>query len=638
MNSYKNLFLLLFLFFSVPAFSQTFSTTNKKAIKLYQEADLLLKQRNFDPAIVNLQEAIQKDPNFVEALTKLAGVYKLLGNADKAKQLYIKAAEAKPDSKDLYGLYYNVGEYHFNDGNYETAKKYFEKTQSYAPDKATLEKTDNYLAKCDFAIEAKKHPVPFNPMLMPTDINKYFVQDYPVLTADQQTLIYSIIRTEKRGDDEDIVISYKVNGQWTVPVPISPNINTQFNEGACTLSSDGKTLIFTSNRPGSLGDCDLFISHRQGNEWSKPQSLGAAVNSSRWDSEPTLSSDGRTLYFSSDRKGGLGQEDIWMSKQNDKGEWSKAVNLGKPVNTPGREVSPFIHSNGTTLYLSSSYFPGMGGFDIFVSHLKPDSSWEEPKNIGYPINTSVNEGTFFITTDSKKGYYSAYEKRDAGYKRALMYEFDVPKELQELNLSTYAKGGVFDEDTKKPVKARVELIDLKTNKILQSVSSDSVNGSYVVVLTHGAEYALYVSAKDYLFKSIFFDYKDPKDFNPLALDVYLSPIKTGHFIVLNNIFFASNSYSLEEKSKTELDKIVQFLKDNPKLKIEFGGHTDDVGSDKDNLTLSEKRAKAVYDYIVSKGIPANRLTYKGYGESKPARPNNSEEHRQLNRRIEFKVL
>ena len=627
----------LFLLLSFSAFSQTYSTTNKKAIKLYQEAELLLKQRNFDPAILDLQEAIDKDPNFVEALVKLANVYKLFGNPDNAKRLFIRAAEAKPDSKELAGVYFYIGEYYFTDGDYETAKKYFEKTIAYTSDKIALEKSNNYVAKCDFAVEAKKHPVPFNPVLMPAEINKYFVQDYPVLTADQQTLIYSIIRTDRKGDDEEIVVSYKVNGQWTAPVPISPNINTQYNEGACTLSSDGRTLIFTSDRPGSMGHTDFFISTRQGKEWSKPKSLGPAVNSTGWDSEPTLSADGRTLYFASDRKGGLGREDIWMSQQNEKGEWSQARNLGKPINTTGREVSPFIHSNGTTLYFSSDYFPGMGNFDVFTSHLK-DSSWEEPKNLGYPINTSINEGTMFITTDSKKGYYSAYEKKNAGYNRALIYEFDVPKELQEPDLSTYAKGGVFDEDTKKPVKAKEELIDLKTNKVIQSTSSDSVDGSYVVVLTKGAEYALYVSADNYLFKSIFFDYKDPKSFDPLTLDVYLSPIKAGRSIVLNNIFFASNSYTLEEKSKTELDKIVQFLNNNPKLKIEFGGHTDDVGSDKDNLELSQKRAKAVYDYIVSKGIAAARLSYKGYGETKPVAPNDSEEHRQLNRRIEFKVL
>ena len=597
-----------------------------------------MKARNFDAAIVNLQEAINKDPKFVEALVKLGNIYKLLGNSDKAKQLFRQAAEAKPDAKEMSAIYFNVGEDYFKEANYETAKAYFDKTLTYSTDKTTIEKTNNYIAKCEFAVEAKKHPVPFSPELMPLNINNFFVQDYPVLTADQQTLIYSIIRTEKKGDNEDIMISYKVNGKWTDPELISPNINTAYNEGACTLSSDGKTLIFTSNRPGSMGDCDLFISRRQGNEWSKPQSLGAAVNSNRWDSEPTLSADGRILYFASDRKGGYGKEDIWVSTQNEKGEWSQAKNLGGIINTAGREVSPFIHSNGTTLYLSSDYFPGMGGFDIFVSHLKEDSAWEQPKNIGYPINTSINEGTFFITTDSKKGYYSTYEKKNIGYNKALLYEFDLPKELQEIDLSTYAKGGVFDAETKKPVKAKIELIDLKTEKVLQSVTSDSVDGSYVVVLTKGAEYALYVSAKNYLFNSTSFDYRNAKDVNPRALDIYLSPIKTGHSIVLNNIFFASNSYSLEEKSKTELDKIVQFLKDNPKLQIEFGGHTDDVGSDKDNMELSQKRAKAVYDYIVNKGIAATRLKYKGYGESSPAVPNDSEEHRQLNRRIEFKVL
>jgi OOP family OmpA-OmpF porin len=184
----------------------------------------------------------------------------------------------------------------------------------------------------------------------------------------------------------------------------------------------------------------------------------------------------------------------------------------------------------------------------------------------------------------------------------------------------------------------VELVDLKTQKIVESVKSDSVNGDYLIVLTEGSEYALYVSKPGYLYKSIFFDYKDPQNFNPLSLDVYLDPIKAGKAVVLNNIFFATSSYALEDKSKTELDKIVNFLKLNSKVIIEFGGHTDDVGSDKDNLELSLKRAKSVYEYIINKGIPAARLKYKGYGETKPVVPNDSEEHRQLNRRIEFKIL
>jgi OmpA-OmpF porin, OOP family len=259
-------------------------------------------------------------------------------------------------------------------------------------------------------------------------------------------------------------------------------------------------------------------------------------------------------------------------------------------------------------------------------------------NVGYPINTQLNDAQIFITADSKEGFYEIYEKKSMKYNKALLYQFDVPKELQEEKISSYAKGIVYDSETKKKLGAKVELIDLKTQRVIQSVKSDSVNGEYLIVVTRGTDYGLYVSKEGYLFKSVFFEDKDPKSNESLSLDVYLDPVRSGKAVVLNNIFFPTNSYTLEEKSQTELDKIILFLKQNPKVNIEFGGHTDDVGSDKDNMELSLKRAKSVYDYIGTKGISIVRLKYKGYGETKPVVPNDNEDHRRMNRRIEFKVL
>jgi OOP family OmpA-OmpF porin len=500
-------------------------------------------------------------------------------------------------------------------------------------------RTNIMMGNCIFAEEALKHPLTFNPVLMSNKINKYFIHAYPVLTADQQTFIFSKRDGPQLTDDEDIVVSRKVNGEWSDPVSISDKINSEFNEGACTMSADGKVLVFVScNRKDGLGACDLYISYKKGNDWTIPLNMGPTVNSTAWDSEPTLSADGRTIYFTSERGGGMGLFDIWITTMDESGNWTKARNLGKPVNTEGKEVSPFIHANGNTLYFSSNKHPGMGGYDIFYSHKVDSITWTEPVNVGYPINTQMNDASVFISADSKKGFYSVYERKDMRFNKALLYEFDVPKELQEQKLSTYAKGTVYDADTKQKLGAKVELVDLKTQLVVQSTKSDSINGDYLMVLTEGSEYALYVSRPGYLFKSIFFDYKDPKNFNPLTLDVYLDPIKAGKGVVLNNIFFATNSYALEDKSKTELDKIVNFLKLNSKVNIEFGGHTDDVGSDKANLDLSLKRAKSVYEYIVSKGISAARLKFKGYGETKPVAPNDSDENRQLNRRIEFVIL
>jgi OmpA-OmpF porin, OOP family len=635
---------LKFLFFppvfllSLFSYAQEYSTTNKKAIKDFVEADGLLHNRKFPEAIQLLEEAVKKDPNFVEAHLKVASAYKNMADDTHAKPHYFKAAELRPDSKELYKLYFTVAEYYINDGDYENSKKYLDKIIGYNPnDKLVMYKTNVLLNNCNFAIEAKKHPVTFNPVLMSSKVNKFFIQGYPVLTADKQTFIYSKREDPTPKGDEDIVMCKKVNGEWSDPVSISDKINTKFNEGACTMSADGKVLVFVSCNRGSGLACDLYISYKKGDDWTTPVSMGPNVNSNVWDSEPSISADGRTIYFTSERSGGLGFFDIWMTTLDDNGNWTKAKNLGRPINTEGKEVSPFIHANGRTLYFSSDKHPGMGGYDIFYSH-KLDSGWSNPVNVGYPINTQINDATIFITADSKNGFYSVYERKDMRFNKAMLYEFDVPKELQEENISTYAKGTVYDTETQKKLGAKVELIDLKTQRVIQSVRSDSVNGDYMIVVTKGTDYGLYVSKEGYLFKSVFFDDKDPKSTEPLSLDIYLDPVKAGKAVVLNNIFFPTNSYKLEEKSQTELDKIILFLKQNPKINIEFGGHTDDVGSDKDNMDLSVKRAKSVYDYIAAKGIPSLRLKFKGYGETKPVVPNDSEEHRRMNRRIEFKVL
>jgi len=632
-------FLLLLLFAISSTFGQNYSSTNKKAIGLFQQAEELVRLRKFNEAIRALQASIDKDPNFVEAYYKLGGIYKLLGNSEDGKRYYYKAAEILPNDKRFYFGYFTAAEYYFSEGDYESAKKYFQMMLDLKPnDKKITEDATQLLAKAEFGIKAKQNPLPFKPVMMSPKINRFFIHGYPVLTADQQTLIYYKKDGLTPKDDEDIVVSNKIDGEWSDPYSISTNINTKFNEGAASLSGDGKVLVFTScNRDDGFGSCDLYISYKNGEAWSEPVNLGAGINSPSWDSEPSISADGKTIYFSSLRRGGFGKEDIWYTRMNENGEWSPAKNLGKPINTPGREVAPFIHANGKSLYFSSTYHMGMGGLDIFSSELT-DTTWSEPVNLGYPLNGPSNDATIFITCDSKKGFYTVYEKKDMRTSKAFLYEFEVPEQIQQKHKSTYAKGKVVDAVTKKPIGAKVELVDLKSGKVSQWVWSDSVNGDYLIVLTEGSEYALHVSKPGYMFKSVHFDFLNPQVFDALALDVYLDPVQTGAAVVLNNIFFASGSFALEEKSKTELDKISTFLKQNPKVNIEFGGHTDDIGADSDNLLLSTNRARAVFEYLVKSGVEGSRMKYKGYGETKPLVPNTSDENRQINRRIEFKIL
>lgn len=639
-------FLILLLIF-VCTFSetraQTLSTSNKKAIKLYEEAYALINQRKFEPATELLEAAVKKDPDFAEAHLELGSVYKLLLQHDKAKAHFKRASELKPDAKSMIGAYFVTGEYYFNDGDYEKAMLYFNKVLGYNPTmKGMLEKTKKYMENSAFALEALKQPMEFKPRLMPVEVNKFYLQAFPVVTADGQSLIFQMRQGTRPQDSEDIVISQHVNGKWTEPVSISKNINTPLNEGACSISGDGRTLVFTSCRrqDGLSESCDLYISYKEGNEWSIPVNMGPYVNTVYWESEPSISADGRTIYFTSDRRGGFGKEDIWYTVKNEQGMWTQARNIGATINTAGREVSPFLHANGKAFFFSSDFHPGMGGFDIFCSVLA-DSTAGIPQNIGYPVNTALNDISLFITADGSKGYYSVDQRENGSlhYTKAFLYEFDVPPSLHAIVKSnTYAKGKIYDAVTKTPLGASVDLIDVKTNKLVQSVGSDSKSGEYIIVLTEGNQYALYVSRKDYLFKSLSFDYRNAVNFNPNFLDIYLDPLSKGASVVLNNIFFASNSFQLDPSSKTELNKISLFLSQNPGLQIEFGGYTDNVGAEEGNLTLSQKRAKAVYDYLVTAGISNARLRFKGYGEAMPKASNETEEGRAVNRRIEFKIL
>jgi OOP family OmpA-OmpF porin len=621
------------------AYAQKLSSTNKRALQQYQLGDELVQLRKFEDAKQAFYNSIDKDPNFVEAYLRLGAIHKLFGDKEKARNAFKRAAELKPDYKPMAGAYYALADYSFGEGNYEEAQKYYNMVLKVRPDdNLMIQQSERGVKNCDFALEAKKNPLDFKPVRMPSILNNFHVQAYPILTADQNTMIYYVIRTAERNAKGDIMISKKVNGQWGHPVSISENINTPMDEGAPSMSADGRVLVFAAcNRPDAVGGCDLYISYREGEEWSEPANMGRSINSSSWDSEPSISADGRTVYFSSDRPGGEGKMDLWYATLTENGAWSKAQNLGAPINTAGDEVAPFIHANGQTLYFSSNNHPGMGGYDIFYTK-KKGNTWTAPKNIGYPINTADHEGTVFITADGKKGYYYVYDKKVTVNPPSVLYEFDIPAQLQETNKSTYAKGTVYDAVTKKKLSARVELVDMKTNQTIQQVGSDPITGEYMLVLTEGSQLLLAVSKENYLFYSAQFDYSSPSEFSPLALDVYLQPVKSGSSMVLKNIFFQTNSYTLEGESKSELDKVVAFMKNNTAVSIELSGHTDDVGSDAANQDLSQKRAKAVYDYLVEAGVEVARLRYKGYGKTKPIVPNTSDENRAQNRRIEFKVL
>jgi outer membrane protein OmpA-like peptidoglycan-associated protein len=361
------------------------------------------------------------------------------------------------------------------------------------------------------------------------------------------------------------------------------------------------------------------------------------ATSSAWDSQPALTADGKTLYYVSNRKGGLGKRDIWVSHYSMETGWSHPRNLGPGINTKSDDISPFIHVNEQTLFFATDARIGFGGFDIYYSDKDTASNWSEPVNFGYPINTHNDELAMFITADGAQGYYS-YETRKNKQFFSKLYIIDIPEEITLKHRSSYVTGIIYDSLTSKPLQASIQLFNMSTNRAASQVVSDSINGMYLMVLTEGAEYALYIDARDYLFKSYHFDLnRQNEGMDGIVANIALNPIEKGEKTTLNNVLFEHDSFALSEKSNIALLFVADYMINHPDLNIEIAGHTDNIGSDSYNLRLSKNRVHSVFNYLINNGVDEERLTYQGYGSTSPVASNANDFGRAKNRRIELKI-
>jgi outer membrane protein OmpA-like peptidoglycan-associated protein len=362
--------------------------------------------------------------------------------------------------------------------------------------------------------------------------------------------------------------------------------------------------------------------------------LGGRVNSDQWDSQPCLSPDKRELYFASKRPGGYGGSDIYVCRLLLNGKWGDPENLGVTINTAGDDQCPFIHADNQTLYFTSSGLPGYGGNDLFVVRKNIDGKWGTPINLGYPVNTVFDEGTLFIAADGKTAYYASDRSDSKGSHD--IYSFELREDIRPYK-TLWVQGKVFDKKNKQPLPSTVELIDMASKQVITKVQTDE-KGSYFITLPVGKDYVFNVNKKGYLFYSDNFFMTGLSPDSTYQKDIPLTPIEKDASIVLKNIFFDVNKFDLKPASQAELDKLVQLLTENPTVKIEIGGHTDNVGKPNDNLVLSNNRAKAVVNYLISKNIAAARLISKGYGATKPIADNKTEQGKAQNRRTEVKVI
>jgi outer membrane protein OmpA-like peptidoglycan-associated protein/Tol biopolymer transport system component len=652
------------------SFGQQYSSSSKKAIKLLEEAMDAPRQNkdvygreNYKLGLEIVQKSIEKDPNFWEAYL-LAGEFAEMSNQlPLAIDYYKKAIQINPNHSPTGNTYFFLSNLQFATGDYASCIKTAQEFLLFkSANPANISIARKLIESSNFAIQAISHPSNFKPQNMGPAINTKDPEYFPTITVDGKTILFTRLVEDNRVQgpykkQEDFYISHLVNNAWVKAEPMPTHINTVNNEGAPTIAADGRSLIFVAcpdasgsdygeGRQGK-GSCDLFITKKLGNRWGTVSNLAGSINSNLWETQPSLSADGKTIYFIRSIRGQNGQKnsDIYTATLNENGTWGQPVRLPNNVNTTSEEESVLIHPDGKTLYFASRGHIGMGGFDLYMTRLQENGTWSDPINLGYPINTKDDENSLMVSPDGEIGFFAS--NREGGFGDLDIYYFDMPPSLKPIK-TLYFEGLVSDAITKKPIPGKFQLIDLKTGKEVIRSEADAVNGEFTVSLPVGKEYAVNVSYPGYNFFSQNFNMEVKENQEAVHLDINLVPIGSDLPVVLANVFFDLNKSNLRPESFIELNKLRDLLIKNPTLTIEIGGHTDTRGDANENQQLSEGRANAVKNYLIEQGIEASRLSAKGYGESQPKISDDEiaalkstmaqEKAHQQNRRTEYKFV
>ncbi len=610
---------------------------NKKAGEIYALAYEDASNGNYAAALTKLNDALKYDKNFVDVYLSRAGIYANLKNYPASVSDFETALQMDSIYAKTYLLPYSISL--AGTGNFSKALlavKEFLQTprlneQSIQAGNYRRKTYELALKIAEQRTKDGANSYVFSPQNLGSNINSAALEYFPSLTIDGSRMIF----TRRQNNDEDFYESILENGVWQKAIPLAGHINTNLNEGAQNISQDGEWLIFTGcNYPEGEGSCDLYIAYRtRSGGFTDPENMGRVINTEFWESSPSLSPDKKQLYFASNRPGGFGGKDIWMSTRLSSGRWGEPINLGPTINSSGDEGCPFIHPDNQTLYFNSNGHPGYGMTDLFLSKKDSNDRWQMPVNLGYPINTIDDEGSLIVAADGKTSYFAS----DGGDTKGGLdlYRFQLREDIQA-NRVSWVKGQVFDKKTKRGLPSSVELTDIATRKSIFSLQTDE-DGNYLVTLPAGKDYAFNVNRKGYLFYSDHFSMGIGNTDSALVVNIPLQPIEAGASIVLKNIFFNTGKFILEATSEEELDRVVELMNENPGMKILISGHTDNVGKDADNLILSNNRAKTVIQYLQKKGIAASRLKAQGFGASQPVAPNDNEVGRAINRRTELSI-
>ncbi len=465
----------------------------------------------------------------------------------------------------------------------------------------------------------------------------------PIISADGKTLFFTRrYAPENVGgptDDQDIYVSKIQNGKWQRAQNIGKPLNNHGPNAVCAVTPDGNQLLLmnTYSQDGSPRAMGLSISQKTARGWSLPKEVKMRqfYNKSTFN-EFFLSNDGKTILLAVQRDDTKGSRDIYVSHLERRGVWSAPINLGSVINTPGVELSPFLASDGVTLYFSSTGHPGYGKNDIFMSRRLDDSwtKWSKPLNLGKPINTEGNDAYYSVPASGDYAYFIS-EKNSKGLNDIFKVKLPGPIKPKPVLL---VAGNVYNSKTKKPISTRIVVYDLSTGKEVGIAYSSPGDGSYEITLPPGREYAFYAEKKGFYAVRENLNLKQVKKYGEVKKDLYLTPIEAGQAISLNNVFFVRSKAVLLPKSFPELNKLHEMMIENTGISIKLEGHTDNTGSPDLNLKLSQDRADKVKEYLVKKGIDQKRITTQGYGGEKPVASNAKEETRRLNRRVEFRII
>jgi outer membrane protein OmpA-like peptidoglycan-associated protein/tetratricopeptide (TPR) repeat protein len=649
-------FTIIMAFAVLPNFvlAQCTPNENKKAQKYFEKG--IDKKNEIRDRQEYLHKALEENADFAEVYFELGNCAITLFKANgsplgNAKSFYNKAVELCPDIAPY--PYFYLAEIAFGEKDYAKAAENYKKFINFNSDKKKPQDEEVAMrneAKAKFYTDVFAHPVEFNPKPL-TSVDTYEDEFLANLSPDNELLIYTH-RYQKKGLNELVprqveeLTQAKLEGdEFVKPSALSAPFNMAYEGyGGATFSIDNQHLYITICKPEKKTgyvNCDIYtadiIHSIAGDKWSELRNLGPNVNTADgWESQPSLSADGKSLYFASARADSKGM-DIYVSKRNAAGEWGPAENLGAPINTEGNEKSPFIHSDSHTLYFSSDKHPGVGKYDIFYSKADEKGKMLPPKNIGVPINTDEDDVGLVVSTNGEKAFISSNQLKGKGAGAWDVFSFDLHKEARPDKI-LFLKGQIKSDDGK-PIAANIELKGTLSKEV-QKFKVDSATGSYAAVISvkQDEEVVVTVQQEGKAFTSNLIKPTEDVLKKPVKQDFKTKTIELGKAYNIDNILYNTNSSELTAQSKVIIESFADYLKSNESLKVEIGGHTDNLGVPKNNLALSADRAFTVMALLQELGIAKERLSFKGFGDTKPVADNSSEEGRQKNRRTEFLIV